>query len=158
MILVLDPGGTTGVAAFDGKTTPIGITQVERGLDGFIEWYKPLQSVPKIVLYEKFTPRENIKGKNYIPMYIEGAIAALTPKDDVLLFQHPHVKSTVGDQGVKDLGWWVPGKRHAMDAVIHFIAYAKPELVDFILGGQKHPQPVVYYTPEELQELLLQGQ
>lgn len=129
-ILAFDPGGTTGWA-FGGYSDEsalsfIGGGQIEDGLHGFIYWFEQPEAFAGniTIVSESFQLRASVRNPDVTPLRIEGALEALLGPGRVV-YQQPALKSTVGDQLLKDNGLWIPGQRHQMDARIHAIAYLK---------------------------------
>lgn len=159
-ILSLDPGGTTGWAlSMLSDTEPLEFVdggQIPNGVDGFVEWYRinstitwatsgalrPVLSQPDLfgltIVSENFQLRPSVKNPDVTPLRIEGALSVLAPQDR-LVYQQPAQKSLVGDQKLKELGFWIPGQRHQMDARIHALVYAV---------RQKHLPTLETYWPE----------
>lgn len=137
-LIALDPGGTTGVAVFsfdpDGleDTTLIYLDQIPDGLKGFAEFFQGSTIREDIyVVSEKWVTREGVRGANATPIYIEGYMYSLWP--EAVDWQEPKVKSTVPDEMIERLGLWVPGKRHAMDAVAHGLAWLRQNKIKDVL-------------------------
>lgn len=126
-ILSIDPGKRTGVAVvtFDDETAPVleQKWEVYGGLEGFKNFWGLLKPEYDILLCEKFTPREGVKGIDYTPM---GTIGWLSQFDPIM--QPPAGrKKAVPDSALKRLGLYLPGEpnRNAREAVRHAVWYLK---------------------------------
>ena len=128
-ILAFDPGGTSGWAFGEfSDTQPLTFLlggQIEDGVDGFVEFASLMPRHPDLIIVsESFQLRPAVRNPDVTPLRIEGALTALLGPGRVV-YQQPAMKSTVGDQKLKDHGFWIPGQRHQMDARIHALAYLK---------------------------------
>lgn len=133
-----DFGETTGAAlGFYGPNVPyqlLGVWEIPDGLDGFIYWWRGLDTVVSTydkVVAERFAlnPGEmNLFIPDLVGVPIEGALAVLSPVP--VVWQLRGIKANVPDWILKDHGLWQIGTtvnhtdgRDANDAVIHALAY-----------------------------------
>jgi hypothetical protein len=128
-MLCLDPGGVTGVAIIDYDNNNVNVTyfgQVEDGLDGFISWYKRVESFYNwdFVVCESFTLRPSVKFPDLSPVYIIGALTALQERNSII-YQQPQQKPLCDDSRLKSMGFYKPGLGHANDAIRHGIIYLR---------------------------------
>ena len=136
-LLAFDPGGTTGWAlGMYGHGFPlkfIGGGQIPDGTEGFISWvanalpYDILGAAgvgegALTIVSESFHIRPAVRNPDVTPLRIEGAMAGLFGWDNVH-FQQPARKALVPDDKLREVGLWIPGQRHQMDARIHTLAY-----------------------------------
>lgn len=127
-VLGMDPGGTTGLALlrYSDTTLPelVYLYQVPDGRYGFESFFRGSLLAENVdVASEQWVERE-VKGSDREPIYIEGVMYALW-RDNGVTYQTPDMKQLVPDQWLKDNNLWVPGKRHAMDALIHAIIWLR---------------------------------
>lgn len=133
-ILGIDPGGTTGLAliSVDNVSAPniIWQKQIAGGLEGFLNfhWDELLDTEIDLIVCESFTLREGVHGVDLSPTYIIGALEALYPAMPIV-YQAPKMKPLCDDTRLKKMGFYVPARGHAMDAVRHVMVY---------LRGTKH--------------------
>ena len=123
-----DPGQTTGFAYFklveDQPLELINSGQLEGGVHGFLERHIP--DDPDIVIAEQFVLDGRTVKPDLEPLKIEGVlIADAYALEHELVFQRNNFKAHVTDELLKRIGWYSPGKPHAMDAVRHGLAWAK---------------------------------
>jgi hypothetical protein len=127
--LSLDPGGTTGIAIIEaGPTTPPTIELAEQapgGLEGFIDWHRSNHSLGwDFVVCESFTLRPGVKFPDLSPVYIIGALEALSPEAPIF-YQPPTSKPLCNDDILRGLRFYQVGKPHANDAIRHGIIYLR---------------------------------
>lgn len=141
LIIAIDPGLTTGVAAY--RHTGIPWLNGERFSSGQVEgrfhFYKAFNTMvawglPIIVVMERFTitPATAKKSPQPDPIYIIGAIERQA--DDLgfpFYFQTPSdAMSFATDDKLKLVGFWNRGKGHANDAARHmlkFLIHKRPD-------------------------------
>jgi hypothetical protein len=150
LIIALDPGNTTGVAwQYAGRTdygtdeaphcsSEIGLRALLGGLGTIVAEAPPVDTsstmarmVPAgvTVIYETFDFRhdESFRDKiDYTPAEVIGALRcwALDRYNITLVKQNAATgKGFWTDEKVRKLGLWVPGRRHAMDAMRHLLRY-----------------------------------
>ena len=146
VLMAFDPGGTTGVAILNltglvsGIPTPVfahlGPHTHRLELWDMMNKYKPTH-----VIYESFEfrnkARDNLEliSRDYI-----GIIGLWSDLNPTRLYKQSasQAKGFIKDIGpnanvpLKRLGWYMPGKKHAMDAVRH--------MVYFLVNGPHHDQ------------------
>lgn len=144
-LLCIDPGGTSGISMLEYSDTEapelVFYTQVEDGLEGFIRFYSDFYTLLKWdkVVCESFTLRTSVKFPDLSPVYIIGALEALSsPK--TITYQPPTSKPLCSDDVLKRIGMHLPGKGHANDATRHGIIY---------LRNQKHMPTLELAWPKE---------
>ena len=144
VLMAFDPGGTTGVAILNATGLESGIpTPVFEHLGPYIhrlELWDMLNEVkPTHLIYETFEfrnkARDNLEliSRDYI-----GIIGLWSDLNPTRLYKQSaaQAKGFIKDSGpnanvpLKRLGWYVPGKKHAMDAARH-MAY-------FLVNGPHH--------------------
>lgn len=128
-MLSLDPGGKTGISIIDFDDNDINLVyfaEVEKGLNGFIEWHKLVKQTYKwdFVVCEDFTLRPSVRFPDLSPVYIIGALTALEDPNNII-FQQPQQKPLCDDSRLKTLGFHKPGLGHANDAIRHGIVYLR---------------------------------
>lgn len=129
-ILGVDPGGTTGLALFDvdDNSTPqlVWQKQITGGLKGFLDfhWDELEDTDIDLIVCESFNLREGLHGVDLTPTYIIGALEALYPVMPIV-YQEPKLKPLCDDNRLKKMGYYVPARGHAMDAVRHVIIYLR---------------------------------
>lgn len=126
-ILSLDPGGTTGVAqlSYSESEMPIldFVQQVEGGLLGFLGWWNSLESHHwDAIVCEDFVLRPSVKFPDLSPVYIIGALTALT---GIVTLQSPSLKPLCNDDVLKRMDFYTKGKPHGNDATRHAIIYLR---------------------------------
>lgn len=146
VLMAFDPGGTTGVAILNltglesGIPTPslaqLGPHQHHLELWDALNEYRPTH-----VIFESFEfrnrTRDNLEliSRDYI-----GVITLWSELNPARLYKQSaaQAKGFIKDSGpnanlpIKRLGWYAPGKKHAMDAVRH--------LTYFLINGPHHDQ------------------
>ncbi len=127
--LSLDPGGTTGIALIEAgaDTEPVIelAAQVSDGLQGFLLWHSYNQHLNwDFVVCESFTLRPSVKFPDLSPVYIIGALEALSPEKPIT-YQSPSSKPLCDDNVLKRIGFYQVGKPHANDAIRHAIIYLR---------------------------------
>jgi hypothetical protein len=152
-LLSLDPGGTTGweISSYTDTNAivPHDGGQIPNGVDGFVEWMlsDEMWKLPMMdshnegvtVVSESFQLRPGVKNPDVTPLRIEGALTALLGPGAVT-YQQPATKALVPDQKLRDVGLWIPGQRHRMDARIHALAWG---------ARNKHLPTLQLYWPEK---------
>ena len=139
-VLALDPGGTTGYAlaaySYDHPMYFVDGAQIPNGVQGLVDFLVkefPLTNIYDSVrglapdftiVSESFILDGRTKQPDLTPVRIEGALTALLGEGTVT-YQRNTFKSLVGDEGLKRLGFWLPGQRHQNDARLHALAWAK---------------------------------
>ena len=146
VLMAFDPGGTTGVAILNltglesGIPTPI-LAQLGPHTHRLELWDIMNEYNPTHVVYESFEfrnkARDNLEliSRDYI-----GIIGLWSDLNPTRLYKQSaaQAKGFIKDTGpnanvpLKRLGWYVPGKKHAMDAVRH--------LTYFLINGPHHDQ------------------
>lgn len=126
-ILSFDPGGTTGVAqvSYSESEMPIldFVQQVEGGLLGFLDWWNSLESHEwDAIVCEDFVLRPSVKFPDLSPVYIIGALTALT---GAVTLQSPSIKPLCNDEVLKRMEFYTKGKPHGNDATRHAIIYLR---------------------------------
>lgn len=132
LILSLDPGGTTGVAAInyeeDQPPQVVRTWQIANGLKGFLDfhWDELEDWDFDEIVCESFTLREGVRGVNLDPVYVIGALEALYPSAVMQIhYQSPSMKSLCDDDRLKKIGFHEKARPHANDAVRHAIIYLR---------------------------------
>lgn len=142
IIIGVDPGGTTGLAWWIRKTGMIETKQIPNCDDDFqlltvihlassiaglaVPYVRPNQVH---VVCEKFEFRLDERDRTKIDYTAAEVIGALRlwqlERDAVKLVMQGATKAKGFwmDDKLKSLGVWVPGARHAMDALRHLLAY-----------------------------------
>jgi hypothetical protein len=144
-VISFDPGGTTGVAALvlDTFTQPeIPTGDVSKWMDTTVGWHvdhigPESHHVPLWFLLEQFRPTSVVcesfefrQGKQRAGIVLDskeyiGVIKLWCALNKVPLIMQTAAtgKGFVTDEKIKALDLWVPGKKHAMDAMRHLITY-----------------------------------
>lgn len=132
-VIALDPGGTTGVAAVvydvpidvqeqEFTTLHIGPHEHHADLWNKLYLFRPTKIVCESFEFRQNKQRDNINlmSKEYIGLVKTFSAITNTP----VVFQTAAIgKGFVSDEKLKAMGLWVPGKKHAMDAMRHLITY-----------------------------------
>lgn len=125
-----DPGETTGVAVlrYTENTKPelVYLHQIPNGREGFFYFFIGTEmgyGTNNTSVSEKWEQREGVHSANLEPVRIEGVQDAIWVFQTV--YQSPVVKNMVGDEFLKVMNLWTPGKRHQMDALLHAIYYLR---------------------------------
>lgn len=125
-ILGVDPGGTTGFCVIeygpDSKPVLKEAWQEAGGLGGVLAIRDKIIK-HEIVVCESFTLRPGVKMPDLSPVYIIGALEALMPYQDSLVYQQPSAKVLCPDDKLKKIGMYQVAKPHANDAIRHAIIY-----------------------------------
>lgn len=120
--------------------------QIPNGVAGFVDWVSSVAPAGfngnVTIVSESFVLDGRTKFPDLTPVRIEGALTALLG-DGVVHYQRNTYKGRVGDDKLKELGFWIPGQRHQMDARLHALAYLKT---------QGHLPTVSTYWPELLED------
>jgi hypothetical protein len=119
-IVALDPGGTTGVVAYEpGKDL-----RTEHLASAIEVWAYLNKLYPTRVVFERFAYQRRDK-VDLTPVEVIGVIKLWCDINDVpYTIQTPsQAKNLWTDGKLKQLGLWEPGKNHAMDAVRHLMYY-----------------------------------
>lgn len=163
-VLSLDPGETTGWSlSAVSDTEPLIFLdggQIEGGLVGVINFInaammpsalsggsrlRQLFQYPELytfhIVSESFVLDGRTRQPNVTPLRIEGALTALLG-DGVVHYQRNSYKGRVGDSKLREIGFWIPGQRHQMDARLHALAYMKT----------RHLPTAQAYWPEDTEE------
>lgn len=136
-LLALDPGDTTGWAAFwmDDETFDCeGSGNIHGGVFGFVDWWHDFAipvintAGPLTVVSEKFIVRPGFVGDSEA-LKIEGALAALHGKN--VRYQMPSQKATLFPKrteaqrfrGLREMSY--EGTSHELDAITHALLYLK---------------------------------
>ena len=167
MIVALDPGGTTGVVAFNPtlfKSDPAGYIPYIAHIGPephHMQLYDFLASVsPTAVVYESFEYRNRARAglvldskeyigvtKLYAEQFSESCKIAEQSASQAKGFIPD--KGPMKDEAIKRLGWYFPGKKHGMDAVRHLIYYlvnsnrVSPDIRDLVLQRGFKPAPTL---------------
>ena len=125
-ILGVDPGGTTGfcVIEYTPESRPVLKEAWEEsgGLGGVLAIRDKIIK-HEIVVCESFTLRPGVKMPDLSPVYIIGALEALMPYQDSLVYQQPSAKVLCPDEKLKKIEMYQRGHPHANDAIRHAIIY-----------------------------------
>ena len=133
LILSLDPGGTTGVAAInyeeDQAPQIVRTWQIQNGLKGFLDfhWDELEDWNFDEIVCESFTLREGVRGVDLSPTYVIGALEALYPTTTIH-YQAPSQKPLCDDERLKKINMHEKARPHANDAVRHAIIYLRNKL------------------------------
>ena len=129
-IVAIDPGKTTGVAWTRGLVMSPVVAEMNQ--DDLYDWLvngndlRHLHSTVYVV--ESFTLRPGAKSHQTQPLeiigFIDGAVRSGLFKGSLVKQSPAQGKSFGTDEKLKKLGFWVPGKGHAMDAMRHLVTYA----------------------------------
>jgi hypothetical protein len=132
-LLALDPGKTTGMSIwmYDAET-PLelaGYGQIEGGVEGFLEYLYPQDRryMPwDVIVSESFVLDGRTPNPDITPLKIEGILEAHAHRTGTLVrFQRNNFKAHVDNDKLKEFGFYVKGKPHAMDSMRHALAWAK---------------------------------
>lgn len=122
MILSFDPGGTTGWCLY-GPGNETGVGQLETPQHHQELWELLEQTNPGTIVYEEFynqTTAAELISKEYIgvlKLYAQQFVCRIVGQSPS---QGKHFWT---DSKIKELGLWVPGKPHAMDALRHMLYF-----------------------------------
>jgi hypothetical protein len=154
VIVAVDPGGTTGIAWWKPNapegTSHYGTEQVpacdtEGGLRSLLYhvgvWLA--EATPAYLVVERFEFRQEdsqMRSKiDYTAAEVIGALRALVcDRQGVTLVKQgaAQAKGFWTDDKIQKLALWVPGQKHAMDAMRHLLAHRL-----FVLGDKKLLDP-----------------
>ena len=132
-LLALDPGKTTGMSiwGYDTETplTLIGSGQIEGGVEGFLEYLYPTDGkfmIWDVIVSESFVLDGRTPNPDVTPLHIEGILESHAHRTNCQLrFQRNNFKKHVDNDKLKEFGFYVKGKPHAMDSMRHALAWAK---------------------------------
>lgn len=124
-IISFDPGGTTGVAAYDSQSKKFDGLQLGN-IEHHEELYILLETVrPTEIVYERFVHRMSGAASNLIPMEYIGVIKLYAQQNDLVIT--PQMagppKNLWKRANIVKLGLWVTGRDHQMDALRHLLYY-----------------------------------
>ena len=142
VIIGIDPGGTTGLAWWSSLSGLTSVDQISdckedsqlhtviQMLNAIVSLAEPLngQGIVHIML-ERFEFRLDERDRtkiDYMPAEVVGAIrlwAHGRASVKLVLTGASLGKGFWSDDKIKKLGLWVPGRRHAMDALKHLLRY-----------------------------------
>lgn len=130
-LLALDPGETTGVAVFEGyalrKALQLNTSEMGLGLDRLENLFaeeKPTHVAIENYQVYAWRAQQHIGSNLHTPRVI-GMIETLCHMRKI-----PYVKQTAQvakgfatDSRLQEMGYWLPGLRHARDAIRHGLYY-----------------------------------
>lgn len=118
MIIALDPGITTGIAAYAGEVINTDQLKVPHK---FLYEYLRLSS-PSEIVYESFVYQRRNKVVLY-PVEVIGLIKLYCEMYSVPIFVQSasQAKNFITDDKIKKMGLWVKGQVHGMDALRHLL-------------------------------------
>lgn len=123
MILAFDPGETTGWAAYSARFDTYRCGELDDDLGNlytFLNKARPLK-----IAYESFHKRAKIDTDQLYSPQVIGVIRLWAQQNYIPTFMYSpsHTKRFWTEDKIKRLGLWVPGQRHAMDAVRVLLTY-----------------------------------
>lgn len=131
LIIVLDPGKTTGLVTFDTVTAEF--TAHELNFDDTCNVLKTLldtaiEGADVHVISESFIITQQTAKNTQAPWSLEliGVARYLSRQytgRDLVLQQPAAAKRFSSDARVKAMGWWTPAKGHANDAARHLLLF-----------------------------------
>ncbi len=127
MILAIDPGGTTGVAAYYPAQVSTDFFEVPGGYIGFVDWFweNGMNYGLQQVICESFIPRPGARSMQYDALYIIGYLAMHLHRDGTpFKLQSPaQAKSFATNPKLKAAGLYPVGQGHAQDAARHLLVH-----------------------------------
>lgn len=132
-LLALDPGRTTGMSIWEYDTetplTYIGHGQIGGGVDGFLEYFYPVNELPRkwdVIVSESFVLDGRTPNPDVTPLKIEGVLESHAHRTGTLLrMQRNNFKKHVDNDLLKQFDLYWPGNPHAMDSARHALGYMK---------------------------------
>lgn len=127
IIVAADPGNMTGWASIDlqGGWNADGVASGQLASDPFCDWISGVGSVADLFIFETFTINAQTvrKSPQPIPIEVIGVMKFIARRAGVRIEgQSPaSAKKFVGDDQLRKLGLWQPGKDHARDAIRHLV-------------------------------------
>ena len=125
MIVALDPGATTGIAYYDETQNKFYTAQLEH--DKYPHPHEILFDTltslkPNAIVYESFLHRHKT-GVIYDGVQYSGVIELWAELHGVpvVKYNSGYGKAFWKDDKIKRMALWVPGKKHAMDAMRHLL-------------------------------------
>lgn len=117
MILAFDPGETTGWAAYSARFDTYRCGELDDDLGNLYAFMT--KAKPSKVAYETFRKRAQIDTDRLYSPQVIGVIRLWAQQKYIPTFKFSpsQTKSFWTDVKIKRLGLWVPGQKHAMDAV-----------------------------------------
>lgn len=147
ILLALDPGESTGWSSWliddDAPLQRIDYGLIKGGLKGFVMWMSTtLGNRPDLIVCEEFNPHLGYGGgsaKNYEPLYIEGALYAMTDALQLeVVWQGADMKPLCSDEKLREQGLYISNAearenpaiswmdaRDVNDSQRHALAWAK---------------------------------
>jgi hypothetical protein len=128
----LDPGGTTGVALVQREAKPWHIVAMHLGGNHHLELHRLLfQCRPKVVVCESFENRSHDPAILASCEYIGIVKLYLQSTRSTGVWQNSSTgKQFWSDDKLKEHGLYIPGMKHARDAIRHYAYYRTFSLKD----------------------------
>lgn len=133
--IALDPGGTTGVAIVQNETKPWYIVAMHIGGNHHLELHRLLHTLrPQNVICESFENRSHDPAILASCEYIGIVKLYLQSTRSTGVWQNSSTgKQFWNDDKLKDYGLYIPGLRHARDAIRHYAYWRTFKLKDHSL-------------------------
>jgi hypothetical protein len=137
IIMAIDPGLTSGVVTLD-TISPKVITTHELSFEELVKMLDDLDAygIPDAYVCESYTitARTVTLSRQYDALEIIGVLRyfSISTGNPLYLYKPYEAKSFCNNAKLKDIGWYVPGKEHAMDAARHlFLWCVKQDIIRF---------------------------
>lgn len=149
----IDPGEKTGVALLDDSNGHVEYEEVPGGYDGFIVWaldtgwWDLLDAPDTVIVFEKFTLRNNDFVANTTPLEIMGAMKLLIRQYgwDVIWCTPAQHKTLITDAAIKRAGLYPPRGQvkggHVVDGMRLICWYKVAKLRDREFSEKLFPKP-----------------
>jgi len=127
IIIAADPGNITGWASIDINSSwdATSVASGQLPSDDFCDWISGVGDTVNLLVYETFTINAQTvrKSPQPIPIEVIGVMKFFARRTGVRIEgQSPaSAKKFVGDDQLRKLGLWQPGKDHARDAIRHLV-------------------------------------
>lgn len=123
--LTLDPGGTTGWAAWRPVTCKYNVGQLPPDkIWGMLEQAKHVYELEGPIIFESFHHRQGLPRADYTPVEVIGVVKEWARQNEwQIVTQTPSMKQYFTDDVLKKANLWTAGKPHAMDALRHLLYY-----------------------------------
>ncbi len=143
IIMAIDPGLTSGVVTMDTHSPHV-LSIHELTFNELVKMLDDMDAhdLPDTMICESYiiTGRTVALTRQYDALNIIGMLRYFSVSDGKPLFLQPasDAKSFCDNKKLKEVGWYVPGKEHAMDAARHlFLWCTKQDIIRF--GGYGEP-------------------